>query len=49
MKIVCAVSLAAVASAQAPSEPKPAAVEGKVMNSITREAIRKAELALTTT
>jgi uncharacterized GH25 family protein len=48
MKIVCAVLLAAVALAQTPSEKKPAAVEGKVVNSLTGEPIRKAELTLTT-
>jgi uncharacterized GH25 family protein len=48
MKFVCAVLLAAVAAAQTPSESKPAAVEGKVVNSLTGEPIRKAELTLTT-
>jgi len=47
MKIACVALLAAVALAQAPSDIKPAAVEGKVVNSITGEAIRKAELTLT--
>ena len=48
MKFLCIVSLAAVALAQTPSEPKPAAVEGKIVNSLTGEPIRKAELTLTT-
>jgi uncharacterized GH25 family protein len=36
------------ALAQTPSDPKPALVEGKVVNSVTGELIRKAELTLTT-
>lgn len=48
MKIACAVLLAAVALAQTPSEKKPAAVEGKVANSLSGEPIRKAELTLST-
>jgi hypothetical protein len=48
MKTVCAVLLAAVALAQTPSEKKPAAVEGKVVNSLTGEPVRKADLTLTT-
>jgi uncharacterized GH25 family protein len=48
MKIVCTVLLAAVALAQTPPEKKPAAVEGKIVNSLTGEPIRKAELTLTT-
>src|ERR1039458_8333639 len=51
MKIVVAALFACVALAQAaqtPSEPKPAVVEGKVVNSVTGELIRKAELTLTT-
>jgi len=35
-------------TAQTPSETKPATVEGKVVNSVTGELIRKAELTLTT-
>lgn len=35
-------------TAQTPSEVKPAVVEGKVVNSVTGELIRKAELTLTT-
>jgi uncharacterized GH25 family protein len=42
---VCA---ALAQTAPTPSEPKPALVEGKVVNSITGELIRKAELTLTT-
>jgi len=48
MRIVYAGLLAAVALAQTPAEKKPAIVEGKVANSVTGEAIRKAELTLTT-
>ena len=48
MKFLCIVSLAAVALAQTPSAPKPASVEGKIVNSLTGEPIRKAELTLTT-
>ena len=48
MKIACAVLLATVALAQAPPEKKPAVIEGKVVNSVTGELIRKAELTLTT-
>jgi uncharacterized GH25 family protein len=48
MRIVCAVLLAAVALAQTPAEKKPAIVEGKIANSLNGEAIRKAELTLTT-
>jgi len=48
MKLACAVWLAAVALAQTPPEVKPAAVEGKVVSSLTGEPIRKAELTLTT-
>jgi len=48
MKLACAVLLAAAAAAQTPSESKPAVVEGKVVNSLTGEPIRKAELTLTT-
>lgn len=48
MKLACAVLLAGVALAQTPSENKPAAVEGKVVNSLTGEPVRKAELTLTT-
>ena len=42
---VCA---AMAQTVQTPSEPKPAVVEGKVVNSVTGESIRKAELTLTT-
>jgi len=42
---VCA---ALAQTAQTPSEPKPAVVEGKVVNSVTGESIRKADLTLTT-
>src|ERR1017187_2049168 len=42
---VCA---ALAQTVQTPSEPKPAVVEGKVVNSVTGELIRKAELTLTT-
>src|ERR1035441_2464558 len=42
---VCA---ALAQTAQTPSESKPAVVEGKVVNSVTGESIRKAELTLTT-
>jgi len=49
---LCIVALFACAvlelSAQTQSEPKPAVVEGKVVNSVTGELIRKAELTLTT-
>ncbi len=48
MRIVYAGLLAAVALAQTPAEKKPAIVEGKVLNSVSGEAIRKAELTLTT-
>jgi hypothetical protein len=48
MKFLCVLSLAAAALAQTPSEPKPAVVAGKVINSLTGEPIRKAELTLTT-
>jgi len=48
MKIACALWFAVAALAQTLSEPKPAVVEGKVMNSVTGEAVRKAELTLTT-
>src|ERR1017187_6718073 len=41
---VCA---ALAQTAPTPSETKPAVVEGKVVNSITGELIRKAELTLT--
>jgi len=47
MRILCTVLLAAVALAQAPADKKPAIVEGKVSNSLTGEAIRKAEVTLT--
>jgi hypothetical protein len=48
MRIVYALLLATVALAQTPAEKKPALVEGKVTNSVTGEAIRKADLTLTT-
>ena len=51
MKIACVALFACAAfaqTAQTPSEPKPASVEGKVVNSVTGELIRKAELTLTT-
>ena len=48
MKFIFAVLLVSVALAQNPSDPKPAVVEGKVLNSVNGEAIRKAELVLTT-
>src|SRR5580704_4385642 len=48
MRIVYAGLLAAVALAQTPAEKKPAIIEGKVLNSVSGEAIRKAELTLTT-
>jgi uncharacterized GH25 family protein len=41
---VCA---ALAQTAQTPSEPKPAVVGGKVVNSVTGELVRKAELTLT--
>ena len=41
---VCA---ALAQTAQTPSEPKPAVVAGKVVNSVTGELVRKAELTLT--
>jgi uncharacterized GH25 family protein len=47
LRFVSAVCLASVVLAQTPSEPKPAVVEGKVINSLNGEAIRKAELVLT--
>ena len=47
MKIALAALFVSLALAQTP-EPKPAVVEGKVVNSLTGEAIRKAELTLTT-
>jgi len=48
MKLMCAVLLAVVALAQTPTEKKPAVVEGKVLNSLNGEPVRKAELTLTT-
>jgi hypothetical protein len=47
MKIACAAFLIGVSLAQTP-EPKPAVVAGKVVNAQTGEAVRKAELTLTT-
>jgi hypothetical protein len=47
MKLVCAALVATVAFAQAPSDNKPAAIEGRVVNSVTGEVIRKADLTLT--
>jgi hypothetical protein len=41
--------LAAAALAQTPALPKPAAVEGKVANSVTNEPLRKVDLTLSTT
>ena len=51
MKIACVALFACAAfaqTAQTPAEPKPALVEGKVVNSVTGELIRKAELTLPT-
>ena len=48
MKILCALMLAAIALAQTPAEKKPARVEGIVLNSLTGEPVRKAELTVTT-
>jgi len=45
---ICAALAQAAQTAQMPSEPKPAVVEGKVVNSVTGELLRKAELTLTT-
>ena len=48
MKLLCALLVAAAALAQTPADKKPAQVDGKVLNSLTGEPIRKAELTLTT-
>src|ERR1022692_5322496 len=48
MKIACLLLLVSAALAQTPSEQKPAVIAGKVVNSVTGELIRKAELTLTT-
>ena len=48
MKLACALLLAGAALAQTPADQHPVVVEGKVVNSLTAEAIRKAELTLTT-
>src|ERR1035438_7184352 len=48
MRIAGMALFVCAALAQTPSDPKPALVEGKVVNSVTGELIRKAELTLTT-
>jgi hypothetical protein len=48
MKLAWAQLLPAAALAQTPAKQKPAAVEGKVINSLNGEAIRKAELTIAT-
>jgi len=48
MKIAGMALFVCAALAQTPPEPKPAVVEGKVVNSVTGELLRKAELTLTT-
>jgi Carboxypeptidase regulatory-like domain len=48
MRIACALLVASLALAQTPAEIKPAAVSGKVVNSLNGEIIRKAELTLST-
>src|ERR1039457_5872189 len=48
MRIAGMALFVCAALAQTPSDPKPAVVEGKVVNSVTGELIRKAELTLTT-
>src|SRR5580698_10276678 len=47
MKLMCAGLIATVALAQAPSDNKSAAIEGRVVNSITGEVLRKADVTLT--